>query len=137
MVERHDPQKRRRPRRVGIPELGAYVRERRLAKGLSQDQLARNIGRTQNYISRLENAGPDYPLPDGTTLAALASEFDTSTRHLLKIAGYEDIDPEGVPPGMDDPFVHFWLAHSDRLTPELKESLMQIATEYVSKQGST
>lgn len=133
-MTRHDPQQRRRPPEVGIPELGAYIRERRLAKGLSQDQLARLVGRTQNYISRLENAGPDYPLPDPDTLVALAHVLDVTPRYLLRIAGYEMSDEE-EPVSLDDPFIHFWAAYSDRLTPELKDSLMKIAKEYAEKQG--
>lgn len=121
---------------MGIQELGAYVKERRLARGMSQDQLARAVGRTQNYISRLENAGPDYPLPDGETLAALAEQLETTSRYLLKLAGYADIESAPAQSALDDPFVHFWLSYSDRLTPELKESLMKIATEYASKGGT-
>ena len=136
MVKRHDPQQRRHPRIVGIPELGAYVKERRLAKGLSQDQLARRVGRTQNYISRLENAGPDYPLPDGETVTMLAGELDTTVRYLLKIAGYEPEDSADLP-GLDDPFVHFWAANSDKLTPKIKEALMEIASEASAKVESS
>jgi transcriptional regulator with XRE-family HTH domain len=39
----------------GINDPGALIRERRLARGLSQEQLARRAGTSQAAISKLEN----------------------------------------------------------------------------------
>jgi y4mF family transcriptional regulator len=56
-------------------DIGAFLRERRLANGLSQAQLARRAGTSQAFISQLEN-GEKSPT------------FDTATR-LLRVMGEE------------------------------------------------
>ncbi len=52
-------------------ELGAQVRERRLALGLSQAELAKRAGMTQPGLSRLEAGGttPTIPLLERLALA--------------------------------------------------------------------
>ena len=63
-------------------EIGPFLRERRLANGLSQAQLARRAGTSQAFISQLEN-GDKSPT------------FETITR-LLQVMG-EDLRLEARP----------------------------------------
>jgi transcriptional regulator with XRE-family HTH domain len=63
-------------------EIGPFLRERRLANGLSQAQLARRAGTSQAFISQLEN-GDKSPT------------FETITR-LLRVMG-EDLRLGSLP----------------------------------------
>jgi transcriptional regulator with XRE-family HTH domain len=63
-------------------DVGAFLRERRIANGLSQAQLARRAGTSQAFVSQLEN-GEKSPT------------FDTATR-LLRVMG-EDLQLASAP----------------------------------------
>ena len=63
-------------------DVGTFLRERRIANGLSQAQLARRAGTSQAFISQLEN-GEKSPT------------FDTVTR-LLTVMG-EELRLDAVP----------------------------------------
>lgn len=67
-------------------ELGAMVRARREALGLTQSELAERVGTRQPAIARLEAGGsvPSIDLLDRVALAldaALTVRFDTRRRH--------------------------------------------------------
>lgn len=79
---------------MAMSDLGRFVERQRMAHGWSQTDLANRIGRNQNYISRLEHADDDYPLPDPQTLRGLARAFGTSVTALLELAGYTDDEQE-------------------------------------------
>lgn len=63
-------------------EIGAFLRERRIANGLTQAQLARRAGTSQAFVSQVEN-GEKSPT------------FDTATR-LLRVMG-EELRLEAAP----------------------------------------
>src|SRR5437588_436614 len=67
--------------------LGAFIRARRMERGLTQTQLAERVGWVQERISLLENA--KYGMPSIPALARLASGLDTRLFELLAAAGYE------------------------------------------------
>lgn len=69
-----------------LQSLGAFIRERRLALGFTQLQLAQRLGWVQERISLLENG--KYGLPSLPSLADLAGALDVPLAHLLDAAGY-------------------------------------------------
>jgi transcriptional regulator with XRE-family HTH domain len=68
-----------------VPEIGQRVRTRRLALGLTQEELGEAIGWHHTAVSRLENDRTGTPT--GDTLTALADALDCTTDYLL---GRED-----------------------------------------------
>ena len=74
-------------RRSNPSELGAFVRERRLAAGLSIRGLARAAGVDATGISRLENGDNDRP--EQRTLASLARVLEVDLADLFALAGYQ------------------------------------------------
>jgi transcriptional regulator with XRE-family HTH domain len=70
--------------------LGAYIRERRIELGLSQEQLAERIGATkvQSDISRLERGRVSLPRP--SVLMALAAALEVPVGNLLIASGWFD-----------------------------------------------
>src|SRR4051812_27644579 len=65
-------------------KLGLFIKEARERKGLSQRRLAKRIGRSGTYVSRLE-AG-NYKSPELTTLAAIANVLDLEFAQLAVLA---------------------------------------------------
>ena len=61
--------------------LGEKVRERRLAKGLTLEQLADLTGSSKSYIWELENRNP--PRPSAEKLSKIAHQLDTTIEYLL------------------------------------------------------
>lgn len=63
-----------------MPVNGERIRQRRKALGLTQDELAAQIGVDQKQISNYENSKDN---PTSKTLAALADALGTSSDYLL------------------------------------------------------
>lgn len=82
--------------------LGHVLRGLRDSKGLSQQDVERNTGLAQSYISKLETGKIQLPAPD--VLWTLADAYGTTEIELFEKAGY--IRPEVANPGgseLDDP----------------------------------
>ena len=60
---------------------GVKVRELRIAKGLTLDQLAALTGSSKSYIWELENRNP--PRPSAEKLSKIADQLDTTIEYLL------------------------------------------------------
>jgi transcriptional regulator with XRE-family HTH domain len=65
-----------------LPEdkLGIRIREMRLARGLSLDKLAKKVGYTKGYLSKVENSGKAPPV---STLIVLAEALGTTISELF------------------------------------------------------
>jgi Predicted transcriptional regulators len=70
-----------------MKSLGEKIRELRNSLGLSQEELAEELGITSKSIQRYESS---YSRPDTYTLVKLATYFDISTDYLLGLAGIKD-----------------------------------------------
>lgn len=86
--------------------IGDLIQQRRLAKGLTQTELARRTGLSQNYVSKLE--GGRIELPQRGTLDVLSGALDVSLIDLYRAAGVTDALPEATaaldaPPSPDTP----------------------------------
>jgi transcriptional regulator with XRE-family HTH domain len=79
--------------------VGQLIQRRRLAKGLTQTELARRTGLSQNYVSKLESGRID--LPQRGTLDVLSGALDVSLIDLYRAAGVAD--PPPVEANTDDP----------------------------------
>lgn len=66
-----------------IPALGPRIRELRLRKGWSQEDLAQRVGVRQKQISSYERG---VNVPSGEILIALARAFDISLDYLAQMA---------------------------------------------------
>ena len=73
------------------PYLAEQVRSLRRAKGLTQDQLAAEIGRTTEAVSNIER-GKSLPAID--TLIAISRALDIPVRDLFPEAGGEETNPK-------------------------------------------
>lgn len=80
-----------------MPTLGAYVRRRRIELGLTQEQLAEQIGDgvRQADISRLEN--DRVVLPRRDRLERIADALDVPLGHLLVRSGWTGADDLPMP----------------------------------------
>src|SRR5262245_37273736 len=89
----------------GYGSLGKLVRERRIALGLTQGQLAARVGGSwhQAHISRLERG--EYVLPEPARLRALALAIGEPPETLWKISGWAKATSimveESIPPDAD------------------------------------
>ncbi len=83
--------------------LGALIKERRLALGLSQETLAMEAGVAQEVISRLERGGlVRSPVPAPEPLSMIAVLLGVTVDHLLGAAGYPvGMDQVGRVPAID------------------------------------
>lgn len=63
-------------------ELGARIKELRVGKGLSQQELAEKLGVMQHTVSKYEN---NVKRPSLEVLVSLADILDTTTDYLLGI----------------------------------------------------
>jgi XRE family transcriptional regulator, regulator of sulfur utilization len=61
--------------------MGKTVRQIRLAKGLSQAEVAKRAGLSREYINKIEAGKYDPPL---STINALAKALDVSVRRLME-----------------------------------------------------
>jgi transcriptional regulator with XRE-family HTH domain len=80
--------------RPDLQGLGAFIRERRHALGLTQRQLGQRIDWVQERVSLLERGG--YGLPSVIILARLARALDSPLSDLLAALGYEESSSIGV-----------------------------------------
>lgn len=62
-------------------QMGKTVRQIRLAKGLSQAEVAKRAGLSREYINKIEAGKYDPPL---STINALAKALDVSVRRLME-----------------------------------------------------
>lgn len=77
-------------------KIGLFIRDRRLALGLTQQQLAEKLGVTDKAVSKWERS---VSYPDITLLRELAAALEVSVTELL--AGERD-ETSGVPPEVED-----------------------------------
>jgi transcriptional regulator with XRE-family HTH domain len=77
--------------------VGDLVRERRVALGLTQADLALRAGLRQTYISQVENG--EIAMPRGHNLDALGGALGIAREEFYRAAGYFD----GLPDDPDDP----------------------------------
>jgi transcriptional regulator with XRE-family HTH domain len=72
--------------------IGDLILQRRRALGLSQTELARRTGLSQNYVSKLESGRIE--LPQRGTLDVLSGALDVSLIALYRAAGVADPLPD-------------------------------------------
>ncbi len=82
----------------GLPGLGALVRQRREAKGISLRELARRLGVSPSLVSRIENGTAH---PSVTTLYGLTAELGLPLDELTGT----NRRPDGGPPAEDSAVV--------------------------------
>lgn len=73
-----------------MKSLGAVVRQRRLSKNLTLDQLAILIDSSKSYLSKLENNHIEKPKP--STLRKIAKQLDMEYNELVMHSNYVDKD---------------------------------------------
>lgn len=73
--------------------LGRAIRARREQLGLSQEELADRLGRSQSLVSRLERGAADWP--DPAMFRALAAALELPPAELLEAAGYLEAGERG------------------------------------------
>ncbi len=77
-------------------KIGLFIRDRRLALGLTQQQLAERVGITDKAVSKWERS---VSYPDITLLRELAAALEVSVSELL--AGEREEAPSPVPPEVE------------------------------------
>lgn len=77
-------------------KIGLFIRDRRLALGLTQQQLAQRVGITDKAVSKWERS---VSYPDITLLRELAAALEVSVTELL--AGEREEAPSPVPPEVE------------------------------------
>ena len=77
-------------------KIGLFIRDRRLALGLTQQQLAERVGITDKAVSKWERS---VSYPDITLLRELAAALEVSVTELL--AGEREEAPSPVPPAVE------------------------------------
>ncbi len=100
-----------------MPTLGKFIQRRRVELGLTQEQLAEQIGSgvRQSEISRLEH--DRLALPRRQRLEQIALALDVSLGQLLARSGWAEAEHAFSPGGMDQP-----AAPDSGLNPEAYES---------------
>lgn len=73
-----------------MKSLGEVVRQRRLKKNLTLDQLAILIDSSKSYLSKLENNHIEKPKP--STLRKIAKQLDMEYNELVMHSNYVDKD---------------------------------------------
>ncbi|MGX4670578.1 helix-turn-helix domain-containing protein [Cerasibacillus sp. JNUCC 74] len=73
-----------------MKSLGEVVRQRRLSKNLTLDQLAILIVSSKSYLSKLENNHIEKPKP--STLRKIAKQLDMEYNELVMHSNYVDKD---------------------------------------------
>lgn len=115
---------------VSVSDLGKYLKRWRLAHGMSQGDFGMRVGRNQNYISRLEKATDDYPLPDSRTLKLMAHEIGISLNELLEIAGYvDDREPQTAVHAMSEGNVRI-----NHLPPRAQRIVRRLVAEFEAEE---
>lgn len=75
---------------AGLAELGQFIRDRRTALGLTQAQVAAQLGWGQERVSTLEHAR--YGMPSVPVLASLADALNCPLADILAAAGFPVVD---------------------------------------------
>lgn len=75
--------------------IGPLIKERRQRKGITQTDLARRTGLSQNYISKLE--GGSIELPQRATLEVLGAALDITLAEFYRAAGVLELADEEPP----------------------------------------
>lgn len=99
---------------------------------MTQEQLAEAANLSQKRISQIEGHREEGYLPPLDNLRALAGPLQCSVRSLVDAAGYRD-DEETSGPDLSDPFITFWLAHADELSPDLKQAIMRLVQPHLKR----
>ena len=114
--------------------LGVFVREKRLARRLTQEQLAELIGRTQKYVSQLELNRTEGYLPPPETLRELATALETTEDELLRAAGYR-VEADEPEIDLADPALQFWASHAGELTEDERRLVIDVARTILRNKG--
>lgn len=80
-------------------EFGKYLREKRKAAGLTQDDLAESIGKTGQYISNIEKGKNNSP-PDDNDLHILINKLNLSGEEAERFRLLAYADRGMLPPEM-------------------------------------
>ena len=78
---------------VYLPEIANKIKQLRIQRGLSQIDLARQLGVSKSVVSAYENS---VHLPPYDVLIQLARIFGVSTDYLLGVAGNRSINADGL-----------------------------------------
>jgi transcriptional regulator with XRE-family HTH domain len=97
------------------------LKELRRARGVTSSQLARLIGISSSYVSRMELGMTD--LPSREILGKLAEELDTTRADLLHAAGYLETSGIGGNPALEIAF---------RAVSQLPEEDQRSVLEFIS-----
>lgn len=113
--------------RVVHGRIGALLRERRLALGLSQVELARRVGISQTYLSNMERGR--IQLPDVEVRRRLAEALRMSHVELLVAAG--ELDAHELPGDAEavKPVVVGLSAKIDELPAEARRAVERIVDD--------
>ena len=95
--------------------LGERMREQRLKKGLTLEQLAGAIGSGKSYMWELENK--DSARPSAEKLQAIAQALDTTMEYLLASENVSEIDAS------DQEFFRKYRGMPDKTKQKLKRML--------------
>ena len=107
---------------------GKRLKALRADLGLSQKQLAHQIGMSQSSLSRLE--GDLAPAMPGRDLARLAGALDTTTDYLLLLTG----DPLPLPDGLRDELPDHIVPLVHLIEQQVPAQLQEGAIEYLRQQ---
>ncbi len=113
-----------------IVSLGSKIKELRVSRHWTQDQLARQLGKTRVYITRLEN--DDYKSPGSEVLGRLAVLFGISETSLFEAMGTRPQREQSVA-ALDDYIIFL---QGKNPSPEVIEQLRKIAEELLPGQDS-
>lgn len=106
------------------PTFGIRLRELRRARGLSQRDLAREVGLDFTYLSKLENAADT---PSDAAVARLAAALDADADELLALAG--KIPAEFRAWAAGDPKVIRLLRRLPQLSERQRSKIYRLADE--------
>lgn len=112
--------------------VGEYIKARREALGLTQEQLGDVIGRDQTFVSQMERNRTDGYLPERGMLRQIAAALRLTMEDLLSAAGYLGMADDPRPPRpLDNPKVLFMTEKMGRLTPRQIDALNTIIEEFL------
>lgn len=86
---------------TAMASFGRYIKSRRESLGLTQEDVADDLGLSQGYVSRLE-LGMAQSIPARPTLRRLARSLRVEMCDLIAAAGYIDRDPAPAEVELED-----------------------------------
>lgn len=90
----------------GMDEFGALVKSARDARGLTQEELARRLGRPHSFVVRIERGRNSNP-PEPVMMDALQDALGLSRTAMLRALGYlpesDDVEEPTLSIPRDDP----------------------------------